>query len=322
MCATHCGSVGALNTHPLLNDVNKMNEARNTGPITQIPVFYTPKMVANFSSFSPSAGKPARVVGSWQRLGLPIEIVEPVPVTADELKQVHNSDYVDQVLACKVNNGFGNRLPEVAESLLYTSGSMLAAAREAICNRKVAVAPCSGFHHAGYTSASGYCTFNGLMVTAMALKAEGLVDRVGILDFDMHYGDGTDQLIKYHQATWIEHFTAGRGYYARDQAGDFLERIPEMVAEMRDCDVILYQAGADPHINDPLGGFLTTAQLRERDRLVFEMANYLGLPIAWNLAGGYQVDSGGGIQAVLDIHNNTMIECVAAYLNSNEKACS
>jgi hypothetical protein len=36
---------------------------------------------------------------------------------------------------------------------------------------------------------------------------------------------------------------------------------------MADCDVLLYQAGADPHINDPLGGWLTTAQLRERDRI-------------------------------------------------------
>ena len=83
---------------------------------------------------------------------------------------------------------------------------------------------------------------------------------------------------------------------------------------MRDCDVILYQAGADPHVNDPFGGFLTTEQLRERDRLVFEAAHSLGIPIAWNLAGGYQEDKGGGIQAVLDIHNNTMIECVSRYL--------
>lgn len=292
-----------------------MNHAvKPTDGIERVPVFYTPKMVANFSNFSPSAGKPARVVGSWERLGLPIELIEPAPVTADQLKLVHRPDYVDKVLACQVKNGFGNRLPEVADTLLYTSGSMLAAAREAIRNRKVAVAPCSGFHHAGYTSAFGYCTFNGLMVTAFALKAEGLVNRVGILDFDMHYGDGTDQLIKHHEAaTWIEHYTAGKEYQSARQAIDFLTRIPERVAAMRDCDVILYQAGADPHVDDPLGGFLTTAQLRERDRYVFTVADYLNIPLAWNLAGGYQVDSGGGIQAVLDIHNNTMLECVAAY---------
>ena len=92
-----------------------------------------------------------------------------------------------------------------------------------------------------------------------------------------------------------------------------LKKIYQEVASVRDCDVILYQAGADQHINDPLGGFLTTLQLKERDRRVFEAASSLSVPIAWNLAGGYQVNS-GGIQAVLDIHNNTMLECAVVYV--------
>ncbi len=280
----------------------------------KIPVFYTPKMVANFSNYSPSAGKPAQVVAAWQRLGLSLEIIAPAPVTADELKMAHSPEHVDKILAGEKANGFGNKLPEVAESLLYTNGSMLSAARGAIRNRKVAVAPCSGFHHAGYATATAFCTFNGLMVTALVLKAAGLVGRVGILDFDMHYGNGTDDLIEHHNAaSWIEHYTAGRVYTKVRWADDFMARIPEFVEEMRDCDVILYQAGADPHISDPLGGFLTTSQLRERDKIVFETANKLGVPIAWNLAGGYQVDSDGEIPAILEIHNNTMLECAAVY---------
>lgn len=289
--------------------------------LKNIPVFYSPQMVAHCSSFSPSLGKPARVVGSWQRFGFPIEIHDVMPVTSEQLSTAHDSNFVNKILTCEIKNGFHNRLPEIAESLRYTNGSMLAAAREAIRNGKVAVAPCSGFHHAGYKSASGYCTFNGLMVTAMVLKAEGVVNRVGILDFDMHYGDGTDEIIKLFQAeSWIEHYTAGREYESARQAEDFLSRIRERVEEMRDCDVILYQAGADPHVSDPLGGFLTTEQLRKRDQLVFEAAHSLGIPIAWNLAGGYQVDSSGCIQAVLDIHDNTMRECVATYLTPTEAA--
>lgn len=283
--------------------------------IARLPVFFTPKMLADFSSSSPSAGKPAKVVEAWQRLGLPIEIVEPSPVTANDFKLVHSADYVDNILACEIKNGFGNKLAEVADSLIYTTGSMLSAAREAIRNGKVAVAPCSGFHHAQYASPFGYCTFNGLMVTALALKVEGLVTKVGILDFDMHYGDGTAELIERHDAaSWIMHYSAGGEYQTANQASEFIERIPQLVSEMQDCDVILYQAGADPHINDPLGGFLTTAQLQERDKRVFTAANHLGIPIAWNLAGGYQVDSVGGIQAILDIHNNTMRECIAVYV--------
>lgn len=290
------------------------NEDNYKDCIALLPVFYSPKMVVDFISSSPSAGKPARVVGAWQRLGLPIEIVEPNQVTEIDFKLAHNPDYVDKILACEIKNGFGNKLPEVADSLMYTTGSMLSAAREAISNGKVAVAPCSGFHHVKYASVFGYCTFNGLVVTALALKAEGLVTKVGILDFDMHYGDGTAELIELHDAaSWITHYSAGGEYQTPNQNDDFIERIPQLVSGMRDCDMILYQAGADPHINDPLGGFLTTAQLKERDKRVFTVAKYFDIPIVWNLAGGYQVDKSGGIQAILDIHNNTMLECVAVY---------
>lgn len=81
---------------------------------------------------------------------------------------------------------------------------------------------------------------------------------------------------------------------------------------------MLYQAGADPHINDPLGGFLDSDQLRERDRIVFAGLKALGVPVAWNLAGGYQqkrrMDGSWDISAVLAIHDATMAECVAAFV--------
>ena len=57
---------------------------------------------------------------------------------------------------------------------------------------------------------------------------------------------------------------------------------------MSGCDLILYQAGADPHIDDPLGGWLTTKQLQQRDKRVFSASAEWKIPVAWNLAGGYQ----------------------------------
>jgi acetoin utilization deacetylase AcuC-like enzyme len=82
---------------------------------------------------------------------------------------------------------------------------------------------------------------------------------------------------------------------------------------MSDSDVILYQAGADPHVDDPYGGFLTTMQLRRRDEIVFKAAKKAGVPIAWDLAGGYQTERDGSIPKVLEIHDNTMRECVHIY---------
>lgn len=274
-----------------------------------IPVFYTEAMVADSESFSPSARKPAAVVRSWQVLGVPLEIVAPRPVTVDELARAHDRAYVEDVLAGRRKNGFGNRSPAVAASLPFTSGAMLAAARAAIANGHVAVAPCSGFHHAGYDHAGGFCTFNGLMVTACALRAEGLAKAVGILDFDQHWGDGTEDIIERLDAGWVRHYSAGVRWQRVEQAEAFLEAVPGIVRSMQDCDVLLYQAGADSHVDDPLGGWLTTEQLRERDRLVFENAQRHAVPIAWNLAGGYQEP----FSRVLEIHDNTMLECAQIY---------
>lgn len=280
-------------------------------------VFYTSKMVADSGSPSPSAAKPAKVVDSWQKQ-FDITIVEPEPVTVEELEQAHDPDFVREILNCTRNNGFDNKSQAVAASLMYTSGSMLSAARHALANVTMAASPCSGFHHAEYNKAMGYCTFNGLMVTAFALKKSG-VGRVGILDLDMHYGNGTAHIMWMRNVDWIQHFTGGAEYREAYQAEEFFStRLPEVLESMSDCDIVLYQAGADPHINDPHGGWLTTEQLKMRDTVVFTTLAKKKIPVAWNLAGGYQVEPDGSIPKVLEIHDNTMSECIKALSLYNE----
>ncbi|NUP09271.1 MAG: histone deacetylase [Polyangiaceae bacterium] len=280
----------------------------------KLEVFYCDEMVAHPSSFSPSAGKPAQVVDAWRTHGLPIEVVRPSSVGVQDLHRAHDPLYVDDVLALRRANGFGDRSAGVASSLAWTSGAMLSAARRARATRSVAVAPCSGFHHAGWDRGAGFCTFNGLMVAALALRELDGAASVGILDCDMHEGDGTDDIRRrLGESGQIRHFTAGATYHRPDQAASFLARLPAIVASMSDCDVLLYQAGADPHVQDPLGGWLTDDELRRRDEIVFESARRFGLPVAWNLAGGYQRDSNGTIAPVLAIHVATARACVEAY---------
>src|SRR5688572_5042561 len=110
-----------------------------------IPVFYSPKMVTASSSYSPSPEKPAQVVASWQRLGVPLELHLPQPVTIEQLSLAHDAAFVADVLACRRANGFGNRSSALAATLAFTSGALLSAARHALAARSVAVAPCSGF---------------------------------------------------------------------------------------------------------------------------------------------------------------------------------
>lgn len=280
-----------------------------TDAISAIPVYYDDRMVANAESFSPSAGKPRDVVASWRVLEPRLDVRVPVPATREQLCRAHAPDYVDGVLSGRIANGFGNRLVEVAAALPWTSGAMLCAARAAIANRRVAVAPVSGFHHACYANGGGFCTFNGLIVAAQALRVEDGVARVGILDFDLHYGDGTDEIRERLDLDWITHYTAGLDYNDADQAPGFLARIDGFVQRFAGCDVLLYQAGADPHVDDPMCGWLTDAQLAERDARVFAACARRGLPVAWNLAGGYQTP----LRKVLDIHDATMRACVAQY---------
>lgn len=282
-----------------------------TTVIHPIPVFYTQKMVADSRSASPSAAKPEKVVASWGRQ-FPIEIIEPTPVTVDELCRAHDRSFVEGVISSKIDNGFGNKSPQVAASLQYTSGAMLAAARHAIKTKGAAVAPVSGFHHAGFDNAEGFCTFNGLMVTALALQAEG-VQRIGILDLDMHYGNGTDDIIRRLSVQNVKHFTGGAHFTEPSQVKLFFGALPNILNWLSDCEVVLFQAGADPHINDPYGGWLTTEEMRQRDAMVFDALKASGVPVAWDLAGGYQVERDGTIPKVLEIHDNTMRECVRVY---------
>lgn len=273
-----------------------------------IDVYYSPRQVSFPESTSPSPRKPALVVADWIEQGLPIRIVEPLPASREQIALAHAPAYVDGILNCELMNGFRGRQKEVADSLPWTCGSLLSAARGALGNGLVACSPSSGFHHAGYESAYGYCTFNGLMVAALALRAEGKVQRVGILDCDQHYGDGTAEIMATLNIDWIQHVS--QEHWNPDEARPFMAGLPEVVRSFAGCDLLIYQAGADPHINDPLGGFLTTKELLERDRIVFSVARTIGVPVVWNLAGGYQEP----LSRVLDIHRNTLFACAAEYV--------
>ena len=279
-----------------------------------LPIFFCAEMVADSLGYSPSAAKPALVVSSWQRLGLPLELHLPEPVTRAELARAHDAQFVNDVLELRADNGFGNRSPQVAASLPWTSGAMRSAARHALRHGGAAVAPCSGFHHARWARPAGFCTFNGLMVTASALHAEGAA-RVGILDCDHHFGDGTEEIVARLGANaWLRHASAGRYFDSPDDVPAFFAWLPAVLRTFADCDLVLYQAGADPHLNDPLGGWLSTAQLLERDQVVFESLALAGVPVAWNLAGGYQRKPDGSIPDVLEIHDNTLRACAEVVL--------
>lgn len=278
-----------------------------------IPVYYSEEMLADSDSFSPSARKPKAVVDAWNLAGLSIELRAIVPATVDDLSLAHDPDFVRAVLAGKSENGFGNTREDIARSLPFTNGAMLNAARASL-ETSVACAPTSGFHHAGYTTATMFCTFNGLMVAAIRLLRDQQVRRVLILDCDYHYGNGTDEIIEHLDlANEIENATFGRSYHTKSQAGRYLAELERVAGTFADFDLVLYQAGADAHVDDPLGGILDSDQMRCRDQMVFDAASHAGVPLAWNLAGGYQEP----ISKVVQLHLATMKECARVYVSQS-----
>lgn len=277
-----------------------------------IPVVYSQQMVAESGhSISPSASKPAKLAEALRAQEFPVEFFPPEPATMDDFFRVHDPLFVQGVFDGRVDNGFGNRSPEVARSLPYTSGSMITAAKLALAKRKsrpVVAALCSGFHHATWNEAEGFCTFNGLMVAAAYLLHHGDVQRLAIIDADYHYGNGTDDILdRTGLRANVFHYSFGKDFKRPDQASDYLVRMQTLEAELErfQPQLILYQAGADTHIEDPLGGCLTTEQMSKRDELVFAMAIRQHWPVVFNLAGGYQKDSDGGIGPVVQLHLNT-----------------
>lgn len=297
----------------------------------KIPVFFRDEMVAPDSSFSPSASKPRLVVDAWRQAELTRNHVEMVagfdPVSIDDLAKTHDRQHVMDVLMCEKPNGFGSIDRRLAASLLWTNGSITRAVEHVLEKRvPVACSPTSGFHHAGPDECEGFCTFNGLIVAAYNALERGLLGadkRVLIVDCDVHYGNGTDAFL---------------GTVASGPKGDLLRRIvnqtagaphnhdrtgPSMVRWLRsmlshelsknNIGLVIYQAGADMHASDPLGGFASTDAMCLRDRIVFEHCRDAGVPVVWNLAGGYQRDRDKTIRPVVDLHVITMIQCVYAF---------
>jgi acetoin utilization deacetylase AcuC-like enzyme len=277
-------------------------------------VFYDERQsVEANNSFSPSAGKPAKVLESWRKLNIPFQVCSFEPLTADEIALAHDRSYVDGVLSLEEFNGFSNTDPEIAAALPWVCGSMVAAALHAYTTGELSFSPTSGAHHACYAFGMCYCTFNFLAMAAIKAHQAG-ASTVGILDLDCLHGNGTINIIDRLGIDYIRHYSFGEEHLKPGEAAEeWVSRLPDILGTFRGVDLLIVNAGVDPHIKDPLGGILTTRQMTLRDRLVFKVAKQLGLKVCVSLAGGYQLDDKDTIAPLLKLHDTTFQAAWAAY---------
>jgi len=286
---------------------------RRRAPLDRLKVFYSEDMVSSSGrDRSPSDRKPKAVAEALQKRHWPIEFVAPNPMAVSDVYKVHDPSFVDDVLNLRRANGFGSLSESVARSILYTCGACYGSALVAL-EDGVSASLTSGFHHAGPRVGRGFCTFNGLMITAVQLLDEARVEKVAIVDCDYHYGDGTQAIIdEQSRAAQVLHLSFGKTFRHPSQADEYLAAVGELRGQLQafGAEIVLYQAGADTHIDDPLGGLLTTDQMRARDHSMLSIARELSIPLTWNLAGGYQVEPDGSIPRVIELHLNTFEEAL------------
>lgn len=220
------------------------------------------------------------------------------------LSIAHDAQYVRAVMTRKTVNGFNNRDPEVNEALRYTTGGHWAATAHALEHGGIACSATQGFHHAAWGEGGGYCTFNGLMISAIRALRIG-ARCVLIIDGDGHYGDGTQDIIEHLQlANRVRHVTRpAMGEVQSRFSTHEWNRWTQDLIERHKPGIIMYQAGADAWVDDPYGaGYLTQMGLVQRDRGIFLAARIAGVPLVWNLAGGYSEP----MQQTIDIHLMTL----------------
>lgn len=269
-------------------------------------VFYNKKQqVDEDVGYSPSAKKSKLVVQAWKKLGYPITIKKIRALSLDELALAHDRNYVKGILSGKIKNGFDNKSLKVAKSLQWTTGSFVCAAIHAHLHKENTFSPTSGFHHASYSYADGFCTFSGLTIAAIILHKQHKAKNIGILDLDSHAGDGTENTIsKTNSESFIAHYSLGYHDIQKDNNSQWLEDLPNLIKQnFSSCDVLLYQAGVDCHEDDPevYSGHFTSEQIYLRDKLVYSTCRKLNIPVVTNLAGGYQKP----IQKIIDLHSLT-----------------
>ena len=230
----------------------------------------------------------------------------------ERITQAHSSSYIGKVLRDElskedlrlINLPWSERLRN--RSFLAIEGTYLTA-RQAL-KSGIACHVGGGTHHAHRDHGLGFCVFNDLGYAAKNLIAEGHVEKVLILDLDVHQGDGTIDICQGepHIFTCSIHsesnfpFEKKQGWMdiglpagTKDETYlDTLSQTLQSIERSLTPDLVLFDAGIDVYTDDGLGNLeLSIEGIRKRDQLVFEHYRGKDIPIATVIGGGYSKDT-------------------------------
>ena len=248
---------------------------------------------------------------------------EPEEVLKSDLLMAHDPKYVDDFLSGNLTEKEIKRIgltpwtPDIIPRTRYLMGGATAALEQVVEYGGIAGNMAGGTHHAHYDFGSGYCIFNDLAVCALlALEKYGF-DRVAILDFDVHQGDGTATILQnVNNALTIsvhcqENFPFRKSISDHDlpisadaTIDEYLAKVEEAItlATKFNPDIILYQAGVDGLATDSLGKLnLTRDAMKQRNRMVFDVSLKYSIPTVVFMGGGYSKPISHTIDAFTDL---------------------
>ncbi len=133
-------------------------------------------------------------------------------------------------------------------------------------------------HHASSDSAWGFCYFNNMAISLSVLKKQGKIDSAFVLDFDLHFGDGTVNILG--GSDWVKIYNPPE--IDRDE---YMRNVERVLSDTK-ADIIGISAGFDHHIED-WGGLLATEDYFEMGRMAKESAKAAGGGYFAILEGGY-----------------------------------
>jgi acetoin utilization deacetylase AcuC-like enzyme len=236
------------------------------------------------------------------------------------LEQVHCPNYIQSysqgTLDFQAQRRIGLPWSEalVRRTWIALGGTILAA-RLAL-SHGLACNTAGGTHHAFPNYGSGFCIFNDLAVAARVVQSLNLAQKILIVDLDVHQGDGTAFIFQRDPSVFTFSIHCQVNFPGTKQASDldvplavgtgdqdYLRTLqvylPDLLGQVRP-DLVLYDAGVDPHGDDLLGKLALTDQgLYKRECFVLRTCLAAGYPVASVIGGGYSPD----LQALVYRHS-------------------